>query len=82
MRRMRGEGKRMAGKRKREGAIERRAERRRRRARGGAKETIRLLRERVRRRRRGNEGGGRGGVCGSNFFVPFLFFRSFKLNTN
>ena len=50
----------MAGKRKRQGAIERGAERRRRRARGGDMETIRLLRERVRGRRRGRRGEGRG----------------------
>ena len=45
----------MAGKRKRQGAIEGRVERRRRRVREEDKETIRLLRERVRRKR-----GGKG----------------------
>ena len=63
-----GEGKRMAGKRTRQGAIDRRTERRKRRAREEARETIRLLRERVRRGEK--EGKEEGGGRGSDLFFP------------
>ena len=76
----------MAGKRKRQGAIETRPERRRRRVREGNKEMIRLLRERVRRGGggKGGKGGeeGEGGEEGASMRNFCLLFRSLELNTN